>query len=158
MISDNLEKGKCGEYFALYELIKQGYIAFPSDQGLPYDILVDCDGVVLRGQVKTTKGHSDYGKSMSCLRFGTRNGKGTLSNANTKSCDFYAFVSIDDKVAAFFHVSELQSKKNQGSVKQTIDMRSRSSGYTPKKGGGRMLVVEDFDLFSRVEGIHFGFN
>lgn len=72
----NIEMGRAGEYFAIYELIKQGYPAFLSDQGLSYDIAVDIGGVLARGQVKSTERHKDYGKSKNCLRFGTRSGKG----------------------------------------------------------------------------------
>lgn len=149
MKNNNLELGKAGEHFALYELIKQGYVAFLSDQGLPYDILVDINGSILRGQVKSTHGHSNYGKSTNCLRFGTRSGKGATRAARSDACDFYAFVSIHDKTASFFCVSELLSNKNEGGIKQTIDLRCR--GGVPKSGrGSKMLIAEDYVMFSRV--------
>lgn len=40
-ISRELEIGKAGEYLAVYSITKQGYVCYLSDQGLPYDIVVD---------------------------------------------------------------------------------------------------------------------
>jgi len=157
MSNNNLELGKCGEYYSVYEIIKQGRVAFLSDQGLPYDIVVDYKGKLLRGQVKSTIGHKDYGKSASCLRFGTRSGKGTQRKASTDACDFYAFVSINDKLVSFFHMSELESKTNPGTVKQTIDLRSRHSNFVAKGNNARMLIAEDYESFDRVVCIHESF-
>ena len=44
--SDDLEVGKAAEHLVCADLITSGYRAFLSDQGLPYDILVDIDGRV----------------------------------------------------------------------------------------------------------------
>lgn len=154
MSNNNLELGKCGEYYSIYEIIKQGKIAFLSDQGLPYDIIVDHNGYLLKGQVKSTIGHQNYGKSANCLRFGTRSGKGCQRRASSDLCDFYAFVSINDKIVSFFHISELESKTNIGTVKQTIDLRSRHAGFVAKGNNARMLIAEDYASFERVIEIH----
>ena len=53
--SDDLEVGKAAEHLVCADLIMSGYRAFLSDQGLPYDILVDVDGALLRVQVKSTR-------------------------------------------------------------------------------------------------------
>ncbi|WP_050871204.1 hypothetical protein [Enterobacter hormaechei] len=58
-----LELGKCGEYYAIFKLAKQGFVCFPSDQGLPYDIVVETNGRLLKGQVRSTLRMRDYGKS-----------------------------------------------------------------------------------------------
>ena len=55
MTSDDLELGKAAEHLVCADLIMQGYRAFLSDQGLPYDILVDVQGVFVRVQVKATR-------------------------------------------------------------------------------------------------------
>ncbi|MBN0788003.1 hypothetical protein JTM05_35780, partial [Pseudomonas aeruginosa] len=60
---NELEMWKCGEYYAIFSLTKQGFICFPSDQGLPYDIVVQSEGRLLRGQVRSTLRMRDYGKS-----------------------------------------------------------------------------------------------
>lgn len=54
--SDDLELGKAAEHLICADLILQGYRAFLSDQGLPYDVLVDVCGTFVRIQVKATRG------------------------------------------------------------------------------------------------------
>ena len=53
-LSNELQIGKAGEYLACADLVMKGLVAFPSEQGLPYDVLVDTGKRLLRVQVKTT--------------------------------------------------------------------------------------------------------
>lgn len=53
--SKQLQIGKAGEYLVCADLILKGFIAFPSEQGLPYDILLDTGEKLLKVQVKTTE-------------------------------------------------------------------------------------------------------
>src|SRR5690554_7519452 len=53
--SKQLQIGKAGEYLVCADLIMKGFIAFPSEQGLPYDILLDTGEKLLKVQVKTTE-------------------------------------------------------------------------------------------------------
>ena len=53
--SNELQIGKAGEHLACFDLISQGYHAFLSDQGLPYDIVLDIDGELRRIQVYDRK-------------------------------------------------------------------------------------------------------
>ena len=53
--SKQLQIGKAGEYLVCADLIMKGFIAFPSEQGLPYDVLLDNGNKLLRVQVKTTE-------------------------------------------------------------------------------------------------------
>lgn len=53
-LSNELQIGKAGEYLACADLVMKGLVAFPSEQGLPYDALVDTGKRLLRVQVKTT--------------------------------------------------------------------------------------------------------
>jgi hypothetical protein len=55
-ISSELQTGKAGEYLVCADLILKGLIAFPSEQGLPYDVLLDTGKKLLKVQVKTTEG------------------------------------------------------------------------------------------------------
>ncbi|MEB5922768.1 PDDEXK-like family protein [Franconibacter daqui] len=152
-----LEMGKCGEYYAIFKLVKQGFICFPSDQGLPYDIVVEVNGRLLKGQVRSTLKMRDYGKSKSVYRFGTRTGKGYGRAASTDICDFYAFVVIDEEKIAFMSTSELASAKNPGTLIQTMEFRS-STGIYPGRiysnGTQRMLDysrnIESYEDFNRI--------
>lgn len=152
----NLEMGRAGEYFAIYELIKQGYPAFLSDQGLSYDIAVDVGGMLARGQVKSTAGHRDCGKSKNVLRFGARTGKGMLKNTSVEACDFYVFVSLDDKLAAFVLTGGMESATNEGFVKQTMDFRAAGIANGTKNINGedrkaiKIMTMEDFADFTPV--------
>ena len=53
--SKQLQIGKAGEYLVCADLIMKGFIAFPSEQGLPYDVLLDNGDKLLKIQVKTTE-------------------------------------------------------------------------------------------------------
>ncbi len=92
-----LEMGKCGEYYEIFKLAKQGFVCFPSDQGLPYDIVVEANGDLLKGQVRSTLKMRDYGKSKSVYRFGMRTGKGNGRATPMNWSDFYAFVVIEEE-------------------------------------------------------------
>jgi len=52
---NDLQAGKAGEYLVCADLIVKGYVAFPSEQGLPFDVVLDVEGRLLRVQVKTTR-------------------------------------------------------------------------------------------------------
>ncbi|PXB01145.1 group I intron-associated PD-(D/E)XK endonuclease [Pectobacterium carotovorum] len=158
--SNELELGKAGEYYAIFKIMKQGFVAYPSDQGLPYDVVVDIGGRLLRGQIKSTRGISDYGKMKSVYRWGTRSAKKTVRATRASSTDFYAFVAIDDELVAFMATSEIISKKNPESVNQCVEMRNKNivipgrsypNGTIRKACFGR--YVEDYQSFERVERI-----
>lgn len=51
----DLAAGKAGEYLVCADLILKGHTAFLSEQGLPFDVIADVGGRLLRVQVKTTR-------------------------------------------------------------------------------------------------------
>ena len=55
MNSKELQIGKAGEYLVCADLILKGFVAYPSEQGLPYDVVLDIDGKLYKVQVKTTE-------------------------------------------------------------------------------------------------------
>ena len=54
-LSDDLQVGKAGEYLVCFDLIMKGFVAYPSEQGLPYDLVLDTGSKMLKIQVKTTR-------------------------------------------------------------------------------------------------------
>lgn len=52
----NLHIGKAGEYLVCADLILKGFTCYPSEQGLPYDVVLDNGNKLIKVQVKTTKG------------------------------------------------------------------------------------------------------
>jgi DNA-binding XRE family transcriptional regulator len=55
-VSNELQKGKAGEYLVCADLILKGFVAFISEQGLPYDVVLDTGKRLLKIQVKTSSG------------------------------------------------------------------------------------------------------
>lgn len=108
-----LEIGKAAEHLVCADLILCGYRAFLSDQGLPYDLMIDCDGGLIRVQVKATckprnmnsQGRtSRMGYSFSVRKRG-KDGKG--KRLSDKHCDIVALVALDVAKIAYFPVSDI---------------------------------------------------
>lgn len=137
-LSNNLQIGKAGEHLACFDLIMQGYNSFLSDQGLPFDILVEKDGKIYRGQVKTTQRMYEYGPRKrgdipnSIYRFITRRGnvqKGNLGRASSVGeVDFYAFVIPSKKIIGYMLAKDLVSK-NTGKINQLIEFKTKDIEY-----------------------------
>lgn len=120
-LSKELQIGKAGEHLVCCDLILQGYSAFLADQGLPFDIVVECDGNLQKIQVRSTKQKRTCGKSKNIYRFGTRRGKGNITRVRNAEVDCYAFVALDIMKIAYVPISEMLAKT--GKVKQTVDFR-----------------------------------
>lgn len=105
MTSDDLELGKAAEHLVCADLIMQGYRAFLSDQGLPYDILVDVQGVFVRVQVKATrkpKNPSPRDRLSKGYFFQLRRaGKGGRRRYPKNAFDLYALVAMDRQAIAY---------------------------------------------------------
>lgn len=104
-----LEIGKAGEHLVCADLIMQGYKAFLSDQGLPYDVLVDT-GRILRIQVKSTlqaKNVSSAGRlPRVAYSWGVRRrGRDGSKRLDESSCDIVALVALDIRVVAYFPIA-----------------------------------------------------
>ena len=108
-----LDLGKAAEHLVCADLILCGYRAFLSDQGLPYDVVIDEGGRLIRVQVKSTGGPRNMnsqgrseriGYSFSVRRRG-KDGKGEgLSEAH---CDIVALVALDISKISYFLVSDV---------------------------------------------------
>jgi hypothetical protein len=127
MISKELQLGKAGEHFVCYDLIYQGYNAFLADQGLPYDIIVDDGGNLLRVQVRSCQKLRDFPKSKSVYRFGTRKGKGTVRKIAARDVDIFAFVALDRPLVAYLPTF-LLSKSDY--VVQTVEFKTKQVIYS----------------------------
>lgn len=103
-VSD-LEIGKAAEHLVAADLILSGYRAFLSDQGLPYDVVVDLDGRLVRVQVKATRMQRSVPQRTlerpGYLFNHKRSGKnGSRSYAGTEF-DIFAFVALDIRCVAY---------------------------------------------------------
>lgn len=115
--SNELQIGKAGEYIVCADLIIQDYIAFPSEQGLPYDIIMDSGEKLFRVQVKTTleprkipqRNKDSYAYIFNIQRHGNQN---NLRKYNNTEVDFFALVALDSKQIAYIPNEEMKSTMN----------------------------------------------
>lgn len=96
---NDLQCGKAGEYLVCADLIIKGFIAFLSEQGLPFDVVLEYGGRLLKVQVKTTRGLRNVpqrkikvdGYIFNIKRRGKNNGAKTSQS----TCDLFALVCLD---------------------------------------------------------------
>jgi hypothetical protein len=103
--SKQLQVGKAGEYLVCADLIIKGFIAFPSEQGLPYDVLLDTGEKLLKVQVKTTEKPSKISQRVGdsvFYKFGIkRAGVGGKTRYNENEIDLFALVCLDTMKIAY---------------------------------------------------------
>lgn len=107
-----LEIGKAAEHLVVADLILSGYRAYLSDQGLPYDVLIDIAGKIIRVQVKAScfvRNVNSQGKRESlCYSFHVRlHGKLNRKRLSDEECDLAALVAIDIGAIAYLPIFEV---------------------------------------------------
>ena len=134
----DLQIGKAGEYLVCADLIMQGYIAYLSEQGLHYDVVVDVDGKLLRIQVKTTRTYRQVPqreKRTDAYLFNCRRcGKGGRHSYKDEDLDIMAFVAADAKLIGYLPITK---------VRQTMMLRTHKLNYHGNKSG---IYIEDLTL------------
>lgn len=139
IICQELECGKAGEYLVCADLIIRGFVAFPSDQGLPYDVLLDYNGRLLKVQVKTTRAPrklSQRVKPLHCYQFNIkRHGKKNTKLSDCKSCDIFALVALDTRQIGYLLNRDVRITMNfrpdilRGQYKDEITNRKQTGIY-----------------------------
>lgn len=174
----DLHAGRAGEHLVAADLLRKGFECFEAAQGMPYDLVVDAEGVLLRVQVKTTRKPEVLpGKNRRAYRFwvsrcGKRGSKVRLSS----DVDLFALVALDTcqigylpsslMVKTLFiapdeergsHVSEQKSLRNTKileAIKTGSDFGSIAAEYgvTPshvsRVNTGRAQVARSVTYFS----------
>lgn len=138
-----LEVGKAAEYLVCVEAILNGWRAFPSDQGLPYDIVIDDAGKLLRVQVRSTvraRNISGRGRPPRlAYSFSVRRrGKGGLKRLTNDQCDLVALVALDVRTVAWMPVGQV------GSTVQLVPAGAPRSGLQ----GRRLGSIDQFPLLT----------
>lgn len=118
---NDMQIGKSGEYLVCADLISKGYIAYLSEQGLPYDVVLD-DGVkLIKVQVKTTRQYKQTPQRVNNNKTYAFNikrcGKGNKQVRCDKSCDIFALVALDEKQIGYMKNAD---------IKQTMFFRVES--------------------------------
>lgn len=118
----DLECGKAGEYLVCADLIIKGHIAFLSEQGLPYDVVLEVNGKLLKVQVKTTRGVRNVPQRKipvnSYIFNIKRRGKNNTQLSSDDTCHIYALVALDTKEIGYMLNKD---------VKQTMNFRANSN-------------------------------
>lgn len=107
-----MELGKAAEHLVCADLILSGHRAYLSDQGLPYDVVVDFGGKLLRVQVKSTTKPKNVNASGRAERVAysfhvRRRGNGGRKRLSDEECDVVALVALDIKAVAYFAQAEM---------------------------------------------------
>jgi hypothetical protein len=106
-----LDVGKAAEHIVCASLILSGYRCYLSDQGLPYDVVADVDGRLIRIQVKSTcfprERNKDGKRSRVAYNWGIRQrGRGRKgARLNERHCDVVALVALDILVVAYLPIA-----------------------------------------------------
>lgn len=109
----SLELGKAAEHLVCANLIMSGYRCYLSDQGLPYDVIIDLGGRLVRVQVKSTcfprnmnaRGRSERVGYTFHVRKRGKNQKAV--RLNESMCDIVAMVALDILAIAYLPISEV---------------------------------------------------
>jgi len=103
--SNELQIGKAGEYIACADIITKGLIAYPSEQGLPYDVVIDTGEKLLKCQVKTTekpRAIPQRNKDSYAYIFNIkRHGKGGKKRYTGNEVDLFALVELENRAVAY---------------------------------------------------------
>jgi hypothetical protein len=129
----DLAAGKAGEYLVCADLILRGHVAFPSEQGLPYDVVADIGGGLLKIQVKTTRTTRPVPQRASqiaaYLFHIKRCGKGGKKTYLDSDADIFALVALDTRCVAYLRASDakrtmiFRSPALRGKYKDEIDRK-----------------------------------
>ena len=107
---NDLQVGKIGEHLVCADLIMKGHIAFPTEQGLSFDVMLVANNKLYKIQVKTTrqiqavpqrKLRTD--KYIFHIR---RCGKGGRRSYLKGEVDIFAMVALDTKTIGYLKASE----------------------------------------------------
>lgn len=132
---DDLQAGKAGEYLVCADLILKGYVAFPTEQGLSYDVILGTTpGEVYKVQVKTTRQPQAVpqrkNRTDKYIFHVRRCGKGGRRNYSDGEVDLFALVALDTKTIGYILPSE---------AKQTMFFLPENGRIATKKNGGITL-------------------
>jgi hypothetical protein len=105
-----LELGKAAEHLVVADLLLSGHRAYLTDQGLPYDVVFDHNGKLLRVQVKcscTAKGlpHRPGSAPSYCYHI-RRVGKGGKRRIGNDEFDLLALVALDIRKIVYLRMSD----------------------------------------------------
>lgn len=136
---DDLEVGKAAEHLVVADLILAGYRAFLTDQGLPYDVVIDDGGYLYRVQVKSTRSERLVPQRLAptpgYLFHTRRAGKAGRRRYKGNEFDLVALVALDIRTIAYLPFAE---------VRDCIILRPPN--YVPRRGTSRLENINQFPI------------
>lgn len=134
-ISD-LQAGKAGEYLVCADLIIKWHIAFLSEQGLPFDVVMEYNNRLIKVQVKSTRQLRPLIQRktpINVYQFNIKRcGKGNKKRIDDLSCDIFALVALDTKEIGYMANKD---------VKQTMNFRPAHLKGTYKDENTKRLIT-----------------
>jgi len=116
--SNELQTGKAGEYIVCADIIIKGLIAYPSEQGLPYDVVIDNGKRLLKCQVKTTlaprKIPQRLKENYAYIFNVSRHGKNNVKRYGQNDVDLFALVELENRTVVYVL---------NGDMPETINLR-----------------------------------
>jgi len=141
----DFQAGKAGEFLVCADLLLQGYVAYLTEQGLHYDLVVDCIGRLFRIQVKTTRTYRSVPqriKHTPAYLFNVRRcGKSGRGRYETSDLDIMALVALQERIIGYIPINQ---------VKTTMAFRTRKYNYRSNRSG---VYLEDFTFEKALNGI-----
>lgn len=142
-LSQQLQIGKAGEYLTCADLIMKRFVAFPSEQGLPYDVLLDTGEKLLRVQVKTCEKPRVVPQrvtdSTAYIFNINRHGKNACARYGGDEVDVFALVCLDTRQVGYLLPLNMPD---------TINLRvdALKGTYHDEKG------IQDYERVSKLKG------
>lgn len=143
-----LDIGKAAEHLVCADLMLSGYRVFLSDQGLPYDLLVDLGNRFIRIQVKSTtkpKNANATGRSPNLVyvfhvRKRGKNGKG--QRLDKSHCDVVALVALDSRIVAYMAIE---------TIAQTVSLHPVGYKFPGKFKRSRYAAIDGFPFSGAIK-------
>lgn len=152
---NDIQIGKAGEYLVCADLILNGLIAFPSEQGLPFDIVLQYKDKLLKVQVKTTRGAKEIPQRKTSIpayifHIGNNGKNNVRKQYNSNDVDLFALVCLDTKLIAYIPYFNCKTTMNfrvpeqRGNYhdEQAIKLKEKVMEY--KKAGYSAKYIAEF--------------
>jgi hypothetical protein len=101
-VPTNADVGAAGEHLVLSDLLMDGWDAFRTEPGAPYDVAVNHEGRLIRVQVKSTRAPAVYKQRVLAYEWHIRrNGFRGMGKYAPDSFDLLALVALDIRLVAY---------------------------------------------------------
>lgn len=102
----DMQAGKAGEFLVCADLIVQGFNAFTAGEGLPYDVVAQVPGRLVKIQVKSLRGPTlREPEPPLYIAIAMQCGKGGKSKYKADDVDVFAIVALDVKSIGYIHAA-----------------------------------------------------